>query len=152
MDTGTQLHLILDTPGYEKFRHLYEYWASRRNRDGRVLRKDIDPLEIGPLLANLFLVDIIGGATTRYRFRLVGTEIVEREGNITGKFLDELVPEGTQPAMHAHYADAAKNRLYIRTTDLGWMRKDFSHYRVLLLPLYRNDAEPAVLLGLVDYI
>ena len=66
------------------------YWRAKRRAGALPKRRDIDPTEIGPLLANLQLIDVIDGGS-RYRYRLVGTNIVAAfGGEYTGKFLDEL--------------------------------------------------------------
>ena len=64
------------------------YW--RRKRDGRAMpsRRDIDPGEIPRLLPHLQLIDVAGG---RFRYRLVGTALVDAYGrDYTGQFVDEL--------------------------------------------------------------
>lgn len=54
-------------------------------------RRDIDPVEIPPrLLPNLQITEVIDGGK-RFRYRLVGTAIVNAYGaDMTGKFYDEL--------------------------------------------------------------
>lgn len=152
MFTERDLESALREPELEKFRTLYDYWKSKRNAEDRVLRENIDPIEIPSLLPNIFLVDVVRGGGARYRFRLAGTEICNREGNITGKFLDELGPEQSQGAMYKHYPDACDNRLYVREADLGWMGKPFTQYRVMLLPLHEPGPKVDMLIGLADYL
>jgi hypothetical protein len=66
------------------------YWD--RKRGGRILpeRRDVDPLELDRrLLPQLLLIEIDGG---RYRFRLVGTEIVRRLGfDPTGRHVEDVL-------------------------------------------------------------
>ena len=138
-------------PEASKFRALFDYWRSRRNGEGLVLRASVDPVDIPHLLANVFLVDVVRDAVTRYRFRLVGTRICNLEGNITGTFLDELDRDKKHLAMLRHYDDACAGQLYIRDADLGWMGKEFRRYRVMLLPLHGPAGAVDSLIGLADY-
>jgi hypothetical protein len=68
----------------------YEYW--RRIAAGRPLprRADLDPLHIPRLLPYVMLVDVMG--TSRYRYRLIGTECVNGHGmDATGLELDAVL-------------------------------------------------------------
>lgn len=143
---------VLHEPESSKFRALFDYWKSKRNGEGMVLRASIDPVEIPQLLPSIFLVDVIREDVARYRFRLVGTKICDLEGNITGKYLDELGAEQEHMAMYRHYDDACASLLYIRNADLGWMGKEFRQYRVLLLPLHEPGHNVDMLIGLADYV
>jgi hypothetical protein len=70
-------------------RPVLQYWEQKRG--GRKLpgRGDIDPEELKPYLRHLFLIEVLGGGT--FRYRLVGTEITERYGrNSTGKTVREI--------------------------------------------------------------
>jgi hypothetical protein len=66
------------------------YWDGKRQ--GRALpeRRDIDPLELDRrLLPHLLLIELDGA---RYRFRLIGTEIVRRLGyDPTGRYVDDVL-------------------------------------------------------------
>ena len=69
------------------WRDLYAYWQAK-HRDGRPpSRADVDPVfEIPRLLPNLFLLDVVDET---FRFRLVGSEIVQRAGrDSTGRPID----------------------------------------------------------------
>ncbi len=69
---------------------LYEYWLSIRPTPERLPgRRHLDPLSIPQLLPNLFLLDCVGGPV-RYRYRLIGTRVVQFYGaDYTGRWLDE---------------------------------------------------------------
>ncbi len=69
----------------------FEYWDKARGSRQMPRRSDLDPLrEIPRLLRYIQLVDVVDGGK-RFRYRVIGTGIVEplgRDG--TGKYLDEL--------------------------------------------------------------
>ena len=77
----------------ERLLALYRYWESKRGDRAMPARGDIDPLEIPNLLPMILLIDVT--ETGDYRYRLVGTEIVNNFGtNSTGKTFTEALPEG----------------------------------------------------------
>jgi hypothetical protein len=62
---------------------LYRYWDRARGTRPRPARRDIDPIEILPLLPHLAIVDRDGEG---YRWRLMGTTLVDDFGNdLTGR-------------------------------------------------------------------
>jgi hypothetical protein len=77
----------------ERIRRLNEYWQVKAK--GRVpSRSDIDPVDVRELLPNLLMIDMLGDPA-RFRFRLVGTRVVQYTGfDFTGRCLDELVFQG----------------------------------------------------------
>jgi len=56
---------------------LYHYWLAKRGDRAMPARKDINPAEIPVLLPYLVIVD---KADDRFRYRLVGTAVVEQFG------------------------------------------------------------------------
>lgn len=64
---------------------IFRYWLSKGRNEQLPSRKDIDPVDIPDLLPKVQLVDVERNPL-RFRYRLVGTELVERRGNDpTGK-------------------------------------------------------------------
>ena len=77
-----------DQLDHDGLRRVYGYWLGKKGDRPAPSRTDIRPEELAPLLPNLYLVDVEG---TRFRLRLVGTEIVQEYGaEITGRYLDEI--------------------------------------------------------------
>jgi hypothetical protein len=76
-----------------KIKALHRYWESIRPRDGVLpARRHFDPVDIPELLPNIWMIDV-QRAPLRFRFRLVGTEIVKFTGrDVTGRWLDEVFP------------------------------------------------------------
>lgn len=132
---------------------LLAYWKSRC-RDGRLpARADIDPLDIPRLLPFLYLVDIeprSGGATPhRFRYRLVGTGIVERNGSDpTGHYLDEFADRPFHETIVADYTRCATEKRPVaaarRFLDAAGRRWP---YQRLVLPLSENGHDVNMLLG-----
>lgn len=154
VELATELPAFLSRPENGPFQEFYAYWRDKSGEKVMPARADLDPLEIPGLLPNLFLIDVVSGRPRRFRFRLVGTRIVELEGEITNKFLDELVSNGPETAaMARHYDDATEGRLYVRRETLGWHPRERAHvnYDVLLLPLSRDGETVDMLFGFCAY-
>jgi hypothetical protein len=67
---------------------LYRYWDGKRRGRAMPERGDIDPSEIVRLLPHLFMIDVERDPL-RFRYRLIGTAIVEFLGrDFTGRTID----------------------------------------------------------------
>ena len=77
----------------QRIRTLNTYWQAKAK--GKVpSRSDIDPVDVRELLPNLMMIDMLGDPT-RFRYRLVGTRVVQYTGfDFTGRCLDEMVFQG----------------------------------------------------------
>ncbi len=68
---------------------LYRYWDAKRQGRPYPARRDIDPLDFPYVLGQMMLIDVAYDPL-RFRFRLYGTELVDRMGfDMTGKMLEE---------------------------------------------------------------
>src|SRR4051794_7337366 len=86
---------------HEGLRRLHHYWLSKKGDRKAPSRADIRPEEIVPLLPSVYLVDVEG---TRFRLRLVGTEVaLEYGAEITGKYLDEIDLDAVRSAILSEY-------------------------------------------------
>lgn len=139
-----------------RFSAFLEYWARLATAKGAYPgRVDIDPTRFDPrLLSNIFLVDVVrsGERRLRYRYRLLGEEIMECESMHRGDYLDEIA-ESEISKIEDHYEAAIEGRIFLRQSNLGWLRRhlDFQHYSVLVLPLADDGKVPTHLAGLVLY-
>ncbi len=79
---------------HPRFRRLADYLASKAPPGKLLGRQHIDPLEIPDLLPYLMLVDVMPQqpGPTRYRIRLVGTQVVAIQGTDgTGRNVGEVL-------------------------------------------------------------
>jgi hypothetical protein len=127
---------------------LYRYWD--RKRDGREMpaRADILPEELGGLLGNLFMVDVLrDGGALRLRYRLVGTALTAiMEQELTGRYIDEMPFLYRKFAMPAYHEILRARRPTYKETNLfeGWL---VIRYKRLLLPLSSDGDEIDIVLG-----
>jgi hypothetical protein len=81
---------IIVEPESAMLRELVSYWDKKRGARFAPRRADIDPIEIPSHLSHIHMMDVLDGGTD-FRYRLVGTAIVEGLGrDNTGKRLSEL--------------------------------------------------------------
>jgi hypothetical protein len=77
--------------GDERLLQLHAYWRHKATGRPMPCRADLDPIEIPQLLPHVMLVDVL--RSSRYRYRLIGTENAREHGiNATGCYLDEVLP------------------------------------------------------------
>jgi hypothetical protein len=124
------------------------YW--NRKRSGRVMpqRRDIDPTEIPHLLPHLQIIEVIEGGA-RFRYRLVGTRLVEAFGaEYTGKFTDEILSGDRASMVLRMYRStcAARRPIYIWSTYSSPREVDLVAERIFL-PLSEDGKEVNMILG-----
>jgi len=127
---------------------LFRYWD--RKRAGREMpsRADIRPEELGGLLGNLFMVDVLReGGVLRLRYRLVGTALTAvMQQELTGKYIDEMPFLYRKFAMPAYREILRARRPTYKETNAfeGWL---VIRYKRLLLPLSSNGDDIDIVLG-----
>jgi len=127
---------------------LLEYWVSKC-ADGRFPdRSEIEPRDIKSILPYIFIVERLDGKESDYRFRLVGTQIVENEGECTGQRLSEIFGDRRRYAdVWRQYDESCRGVIHVRNENLGWLEKAFIDYEVVLLPLCGADQDVRFLIG-----
>jgi hypothetical protein len=140
-------------PRWGKFLRLWQALAD--DAGGIPPRSAIDPANLGKvLLPNIFLVDVVHEhdvAEPRFRFRLLGQEIIERESTRVGAYLDQFRAGYQVAEMQRQYRDCVAGKVWLRTASLAWNDKDFMEYQVLLLPLSEDSRTVTHLIGLALY-
>ena len=129
-------------------KELLKYWSSKCGAADYPKRSVIEPGEISRILPYIFIVERTDDGTNDYRFLLVGTGIVNIEGECTGQLLSELFPDRDRyPDVWRQYDESCKGAIYIRHQTLGWKGKKFIDYETVLLPLYGDDENVKYLIG-----
>ena len=91
-------------------RSLHRWWLDKSGCDIPD-RTDLDPADLRRLLPNLFIADV-EHEPFRIRYRLVGTRAIEATGfDITGRYLDDLLPAGIDEPWMDYYHRAYRSRL-----------------------------------------
>ena len=119
-----------------------DYWEQRRGARAMPRRRNIDPAELRQVLPHVQITEVIDGGA-RFRYRLVGTAIVEAFGaEFTGKYVDELVSGERDSFVHACYRAvcAARRPAFVRSKYITTKNVDLTANRVLA-PLSEDGVE-----------
>lgn len=115
-------------------------------------RSDLDPNDIKPLLPNLFISDVEHDPF-RIRYRLVGTRAIEATGlDITGRYLDDLLPADSSECWTEYYRQAYRTRCPVFGTSVAPTTSGghFS-YEFGLFPLRKGGSDIQQFVALEDY-
>ena len=132
---------------------LYDYWNKKRGTRAMPARLEIDPAELpAPMLPYVFMVDL-SGDPPRWRYRLIGTEIVARLGlEPTGQFLDDVLGTKYWRYLDALNDDVFEHKRPIYTeTLLHAENGNVLLTKRFLVPLAHLGREPAIILGAQTY-
>ena len=90
--------VVVDPPTIEEplLHAVREYWRGKCRGRAIPARADLDALEMRPFMGSMFLIDVIDGGRD-FRFRLIGTQLVERFGrDSTGKSFSDAYAGANQ--------------------------------------------------------
>lgn len=128
----------MDTPFESpEMNEIYTLWLAKRGWRRMPARPDIDPTEIPRLLPNVMLVDVFH-APLRFRYRLIGTNVVSATGeDRTGKSFDNVEFFAANPIVMQQYASVVATGEPIHSTEPFYRLDNRRTYDVerLLLPL-----------------
>lgn len=132
----------------DKLRFLCRYWDSLKHGAPVPHYRAIDPLNMGPILGYVLLVDPVDGDRD-FRYRLFGTAVAAvSELDLTGRLASELVASTNVVEFGlASYRAAARRMeaLYTLRTPFGAYRT--AQWHRLTLPLVGDDGRLARLIA-----
>lgn len=104
--------LTLDSVTHPKIHRMHAYWLSKRGGREMPRRADIDVLDLRDCLGNLCLLDVVGEAPRRFRFRVDGSNLAALTGfELTGKFVDDVPDAGYRDFLTALYERVCATRV-----------------------------------------
>lgn len=126
---------------------LYDYWTAKRGSRRAPTRADIDPLDIPELLPYLTLIDVLRDPL-RFRYRLVGTAVVEAlERDATGRFADKrLLGTGAGEIIRTFERHVRECRPFHRRSSLSWHDQEWLIVDAIDLPLVDASGRVAIIL------
>lgn len=141
-----------EAPLSARGREFLAYWRGKcPHGGGWPTRADIRPEEMLSLLPYVFMVDVLPQTAEGpdYHFRLVGTAIMELEGEHTGRLLSQMFPDRqSHAAVWDQYRDAVLGTIRVRQETLRWGEDNEATYEVILLPLQDESGKVGLLVGL----
>jgi hypothetical protein len=134
-----------------RLRRLFDYWEARKAGNPLPSRAAIDPLEFSYVLGNVALVDVLRDPL-RFRFRVVGTEIVNRDGtDLTGKYTDDHPLPEYRALLRQTYTDVVTTGRPAIFERERMMDNKIRRYEVLYLPLAADGVTIDMLLVAIDF-
>lgn len=135
----------------ERLRRLFDYWDGKRAGRKLPARAALDPVDFAYALANVALVDVLRDPL-RFRFRLVGTEIVRRDGtDLTGKTVDDHPLPEYRALLRDSYGEVVASgepAVFLRERLMDDKPRQ---YEVLYLPLAADGVTIDMLLVAIDF-
>lgn len=133
-------------------RRLSALWNEKRGMRFAAARADMDPATLRFILGNVLLVDVLR-EPLRFRYRLVGTNLVVRTGfDPTGKLVDEHPePEFRREALKVYHQMIETRVPYQARFDQAFDGRT-RRFEVLLLPLSSDGETIDMILGAMKYL
>ncbi|MBI3453418.1 MAG: PAS domain-containing protein [Rhodospirillales bacterium] len=121
--------------GNPVLRRLYDYWNARRGGRPFPGRADIDPLDFPYALGYVSLVDVLYDPL-RFRYRLIGTNLVARTGfDWTRRMVEDFPDPAYRAALLAGYGEVVERRRPVFSIDGRSIDNRFWRWETLRLPL-----------------
>lgn len=138
---------------HPKLRRLYDYWQDKRGGRTMPARADLDPMEMGFVIGNLILIDVIGEvAAPRFRIRLHGTNLSHRVGyELTGKMLDELPQTEFRELAQRSFGKVTRTAEPLHARNNRVLDERIYNYETVILPLSATGDRVDMLLCGVFY-
>ncbi len=136
-----------------KLQRLYDYWRSKCPAEALPRKSDIDPVEIGPLLHDVFLV-AVEREPLRFRFRLLGSGITTvSRPNVLGRTMDEVYPDVREKLTYQDYVICSETAAVRHYRGPTMFNPDFSFLATerLLPPVTDGDRDVDFILGAAVY-
>jgi hypothetical protein len=112
-----------------------DYWFKKRAGRLAPTRADIDPIDFGPILPRVTLVDVSTDPID-FRFRLAGTALFKTHGTeLTNKHARDLEPPAYGALIHRLYCEALARRTPVAHRVLIECETRRSAYMRIILPL-----------------
>ncbi len=115
---------------------VFEYWQSRRQEGLLPRRKDIDVLQLKPVLGHTHLVDVSAQDPAEYRFRLYGSKVrLDRFRNYTNSKVGDYPSEPYRNALIEDYSSVVWTGTPLYQHIVARLQSIPYSYSRLLLPL-----------------
>ena len=111
-------------------------------------RRDFTPRSLKALLRNVVIYERVTNGSVRYRVRLMGTAFAEMMGDLSGKFLDEVIPEQHLPRWHAALDAGIEAGAPLRfISRMDTLDKPFMVGEYFEAPVLTDDGSPDMILA-----
>ena len=128
-------------------------WKMRASAGRLPARSDFSARDLMRVLPTLMIAEIIrAGDQVRYRYRYVGTHVAQTIGELTGKFLDEALPEPSRERTTACYQAVIDAREPLRfLTKFSLDKISYLCAEFLSAPLASDGATVDMVMTVTDF-
>lgn len=139
----------------DKLSRLMAYWDAQRGAAAMPARADISPFDFTYVLGEVVLADVLRqpGAPLRFRYRLHGATLVQRDGfDMTGKWLEQHPEPDYRERIGCTWTEVATSGQPHRVRREILIDGRPRRYESLVLPLGADHATADMLLGAQVYL
>jgi hypothetical protein len=136
-----------------EIRRFVEYWRKRRGDAAYPSRADIDPLDFPYVLGDVVLVEARRSPAGsewpwHFRYRLIGTKVVQRDGyDLTNKSLDELPEPEYRERIRTTWLEACENGVPVHYIRELFLDSRVRRYETVVMPLASNGHDIDMLIS-----
>jgi len=131
---------------------LLELWRAKSGERPMPRRSEFTPRDLKDVLRNIVMFERVGQAPSRYRWRLIGTNLTEMAGDNTGKMFEDTLPpdhvsrwvECGDIILHGAQPLRFLGRVHLKG-------REYLDAENLFVPLADNNDEPTFVMGLCRY-
>ena len=132
--------------------HLLEVWRAKAGDRPMPQRSAITPRDLKDILRNIVMFERVGHNPSRYRWRLIGTNLTDMAGDNTGKMFEEtLLPEHLPRWIDCCdlVLDGGQPMRFLGRVHLEG--REYLDAENLFVPLANASDEPTFVMGLCRY-
>jgi hypothetical protein len=136
-----------------RLRAAFDYWSGKRHGRPMPSRRDLDPCDIPQLLPHIVLVDVQHEPTLDFRYRLIGSAVLDRMAeDLNGLFMSEIPHQRRGTAFWNNYAMVAEGRRP-RFVDVTYVGPDQRVRGVqdMLMPLSNDGDKVNMIFAAVEF-
>ena len=137
----------------ERIRRFFRYWLDKRGERRYPARASLDPVDFPYVLGDVVVIEAERSRAGSpwpwtFRYRLVGTKIVERDGyDLTRKTLDDLPEPQYRERIRATWIAVCETGIPAHHVRELLLDRRLRRYEVLVLPLASNGEDIDMLIS-----
>lgn len=134
-------------------RRFAEYWESKRAGRKYPSRAALDPLEFRYVLGNVVIIEAQrpaagSGGSWQYRYRLIGANVVARDGyDLTNKTLEDLPEPEYRERVRATWTEVSETGIWAHHVRELVLDGRLRRYEVVVMPLAGNGEDIDMLIS-----
>ena len=135
----------------DKLLHVYRYWDAKRKSGLLPARRDIDIVELRPVVGTTHIIDVASKDPGKYKFRLYGTGVRQVEQKLPSQFLlESLKSRAYRDALKEDYSAVVFSGSPAYHQVVAMLDYVTYSYSRLILPLAEDGREVNMLMVCIN--